>query len=87
MSAANKTPESPTAQRGTHCVQRLVRRYRIARVTPTHVYVMWQEKPSPHGWATRRRKLTHHQLDRLYSRNPPNDKLSHGHPTTKKEKI
>jgi hypothetical protein len=25
MSAANPTPESPTAQRGTHCVQRLVR--------------------------------------------------------------
>ena len=25
MSAANKTPKSPPAKRGTHCVQRLVR--------------------------------------------------------------
>jgi hypothetical protein len=59
MSAANKTPESPTAQRGTHCVQRLVPRMRewwdARRRRKTHEWCEKDRKESErlHYWAVR----------------------------------
>lgn len=56
---------------------RLVRWYGIKSKTATHVTLKWQEKhvPDPNkGWKRRQRKVTHSQLEKHYSRNPPNDR-------------
>jgi len=66
-------------------VQRVVRRYRIVSKISTHVQISWQEKfvkdpeqfywnAGPGKWRRRTRKVTREDLDKHYSRNPPNER-------------